>query len=210
MANTNAPFGLRLLQRQIDATPSFSLGMDPLKIAQDDATQIAKGDVLKRVTSGFVTAFTGAIGATAATGRDLAAGVFWGTQYLSISQGKRTVSPFWPGGADTVVDADCQYLPLTGYPNARFVAQTTLTSAAFADIGQKVDIAYAAPTVYGSWAKSNVTIDMGSKGTSIELPFRIVGLWSQYQRANGQPGTDNASNYNWVVVEFNGSNEAGI
>ena len=33
MANTNAPFGLRLLQRQNDATPSFGLGMDPLKIA---------------------------------------------------------------------------------------------------------------------------------------------------------------------------------
>ena len=209
MANSNAPFGLRLLGRQNDATPSFQLGSDPLKIASSNTTVIAKGDVLKRVNTGYVTAFTGAIGSTAATGRDLAAGIFAGCEYLSNGVGRRVPSPTWPGG-DTSYDVDVQYIPLTGFPNARFVAQTLLTSAAFADIGTVVDIAYAAPTVYGGWSRSNVTIDMGTATTANPgLPFRIVGLWSQFA-PSGSPGTDDASNYNWVVVEFNGANEAGI
>lgn len=207
MANTNAPFGLRLLQRQNDATPSFGLGMDPVKIAEGNATQIAKGDLLLRLDTGYVTAAVAAIADTASAKSSIL-GVFWGCQYLSISQGKRVVSPFWPGGADTVQDADCQYLPLTGYPNARFVAQVTSTAAAFSNIGQNVNIAYSAPTIYGSWAKSNLTIDISTVGTDVDLPFRIVGLWSQYA-APGQPGTD-ASSYNWVVVEFNGFNETGL
>lgn len=209
MANTNQPFGMRLLQRQNDATPSFGLGMDPLKIAAANTTKIAKGDILTRLSTGYVTAFTAAIGTTPATGKQQAVGIFWGCEYLSISQGKRVVSPFWPGG-DATGDVDVVYIPLTGNPPARFVAQATSTSFAFADIGQNVDIAYAAPTIYGSWGRSNVTLNQATLGTGIELPFRIVGLWSQYQRANGQPGTDNASNFNWAVVEFNFPSQTGI
>lgn len=205
MANTNAPFGLRLLQRQNDATPSFGLGMDPLKIASNNTTKIAKGDILLRLSTGYVTA---AVAALSTTGRDQAVGIFWGCQYLSVSQGKRVVSPYWPGG-DASGDVDVVYIPLGGFPNARFVAQTLLTSLAFEDIGENIDIAYAAPTVYGSWARSNVTLAQSTLGTTSTLPFRIVGLWSQYQRNNGQPGTDNASNYNWAVVAFNGNDALG-
>lgn len=209
MANANAPFGLRLLGRQNDATPSFQLGPEPIQFASSNTVVIAKGDVLKRVDTGFVTAFTGAIGATAASGRDLAVGIFAGCEYLSNALGRRIPSPTWPGG-DTSHPVDVQYIPLTGYPNARFVAQTLLTSAAFADIGLNVDIAYAAPTVYGGWSRSNVTIDMSTAAAANPgLPFRIVGLWSQYTPA-GSPGADNDTDYNWVVVEFNGNNEAGL
>lgn len=204
MANTNAPFGLRLLQRQNDATPSFGLGMDPLKLAQDNATQIAKGDALQRLATGYVTA----IGAAAVVASQWV-GVFAGCQYLSISQGKRVVSPYWPGGADTVQDADCQYVPLSGYPGARFVIQATSTNFVFEDIGENCDVAYAAPTIYGSWAKSNLTLDKSTIANTATLPFRIVALWSQYAPA-GQPGTDDTSNYNWVVVEFNAMQETGI
>lgn len=205
MANTNAPFGLRLLGRQNDATPSFGLGADPLKIASNNTTKIAKGDILLQLTTGYVTA---AVAALSTTGRDQAVGVFWGCSYLSVAQGKRVVSPYWPGG-DASGDVDVQYIPLQGYPNARFVVQTLLTSLAFEDIGENIDIAYAAPTIYGSWAKSNVTLAQATLGTTVTLPFRVVGLWSQYQRATGQPGTDNASNYNWAVVEWNGNNALG-
>jgi hypothetical protein len=208
MANLNAPFGLRLLGRQNDATPSFQLGAEPLKLASNNAVVMARGDVLKRINTGFCTAFTGAIGSTAATGRDLCAGVFAGASYLSNAFGRRVTSATWPGG-DTSYEVDVQYIPLTGYPNARFVAQALLTPFAFTDIGQNVDIAYAAPTVYTGWSRSNVTLDQGSLGTGAGLPFRIVGLWSQFAPA-GSPGTDDASSYNWAVVEFNGANEAGI
>lgn len=208
MANTNAPFGLRLLQRQNDATPSFGLGMDPLKIAAANTTKIAKGDILLQLTTGYVTA---AVAALSTTGRDQAVGIFWGCQYLSISQGKRVVSPYWPG-ADATGDVDVSYIPLGGFPNARFVCQTLLTSLAFEDIGENIDIAYAAPTVFGSWARSNVTLAQATLGTTATLPFRVTGLWSQYQTKNGigtLPGTDNASSYNWAVVEFNGNNALG-
>lgn len=209
MPNINAPFGLRLLQRQNDSTPSFGLGMDPLRIAAANTTRIAKGDVLTRLSTGYVTAFTGAIGTTPASGKQQAVGIFWGCSYLSTAQGKRTPSPYWPGG-DTTQDVDVQYIPLTGFPGARFVAQSNGAPFTFADIGQNVDIAYTAPTVYGSWAKSNVTLNQSTLGTSLELPFRIVGLWSQYQRGRDLPGTDNTSSFNWAVVEFNLPNQTGI
>lgn len=208
MANTNSPFGLRLLQRQNDATPSFGQGMDPLKIANANTTKIAKGDILLQLATGYVTA---AVAALSTTGRDQAVGVFNGCQYLSASQGKRVVSPFWPGG-DAVGDIDVQYIPLGGFPNARFVVQTLLTSLAFEDIGENIDIAYAAPTVYGSWAKSNVTLAQATLGTTATLPFRVVGLWSQYVGKNSigtVPGSDNATSYNWAVVEFNGNGALG-
>jgi hypothetical protein len=203
MANTNAPFGLRLLQRQNDATPSFGLGMDPLKIAAANTNKIAKGDGLARLATGYVDR----IGA-AGTAASQWVGVFWGCSYLSTSQGKRVVSPYWPGG-DTTTDVDVIYIPLMGVPNARFVIQATSTAIAFADIGQNYDIAYAAPTVFGSWARSNTTLAT-TGATTATLPFRLVGLWSQYQRQSGQPGTDNTTSFNWGVVEFNGNQETGI
>ncbi len=205
MANTNSPFGLRLIGRQNDATPSFGLGADPLKIASNNTTKIARGDALQRLTTGYVTS-VGAAGVVASAW----VGVFMGCQYLSISQGKRVVSPFWPGG-DATGDVDVNYIPLTGHPDARFVIQATSTNFVFEDIGENCDVAYAAPTVYGSWAKSNLTLAQSTLNTTATLPFRIMGLWSQYQGRNmqGQPGTDNTSNYNWVVVEFNAMQETG-
>lgn len=209
MPNTNAPFGLRYLGRQNDATPSNGLGGDPLKIASANTTKIARGDILLQLTTGYVTA---AVAALSTTGRDQAVGVFWGCQYLSLSQGKRIVSPFWPGG-DASGDVDVQYIPLQGFPNARFVVQTLLAPIVFANIGENVDISYAAPTIYGSWGKSNVTLNQGALGTAATLPFRVMGLWSQYQGRNmvgTVNGTDNTSNYNQVVVEWNGNNATGL
>jgi hypothetical protein len=205
MANTNSPFGLRLLGRQNDTTPAFGLGADPLKIASNNTTKIARGDALQRLTTGYVTA----VGAAAVVASQWV-GVFMGCQYLSISQGKRVVSPFWPGG-DATGDVDVSYLPLSGYPDARFVIQATSTNFVFEDIGENCDIAYTAPTIYGSWGKSGLTLDKSTINVTATLPFRIMGLWSQYQGRNmaGQPGTDNASNYNWVVVEFNAMQETG-
>lgn len=207
MANTNAPFGLRLLQRQNDSTPSFGSGMDPLKIAAGDANKLAKGDPLVRLATGYVTRASAGVAASQWVG------VFNGCQYLSVSQGKRVVSPFWNGG-DATGDVDCQYIPLMGFPDARFVIQGNLAPYAFADIGLNFDIVAAAPTVFGSWARSNFTLAAPAGAATATLPFRLVGLWSQYAgargAASGQPGTDNTSNYNWAVVAFNGNQETGI
>lgn len=207
MANTNAPFGLRLLERQNDATPSFGQGMDPLKIAPGDANKLAKGDPLIRLGTGFVTRATAGIAASQWVG------VFNGCQYLSASQGKRIVSSFWNGGDVAAGDVDCLYIPLMGFPNARFVIQGVGAPYAFADIGQNYDIVAAAPTIYGSWGKSNFTLAAPPGAVTATLPFRLVGLWSQYVGRNSRgtvPGTDDTSNFNWAVVEFNGNQETGL
>lgn len=202
MANQNMPFGLRPIGRQIDATPSFGLGADPLKIASNNTTVIAKGDILVRLGTGYVTALTAAANTdpTNATGISNLIGIFQGCQYLSISQGKRVVSEYWPG-ADASGDVDVLYIPFR--PGMRLVAQTNgavLTSGlVFADIGQNINIAYSAPTVVGTRARSNVTLS--AMGTTVGLPFIITALWSQI--APNSPGAE-AGIYNWGVVEFNG------
>jgi hypothetical protein len=206
MANTNSPFGLRPLGRQNDATPSY--GIEQGKASSANTTKFYRGDVLKRLNTGYLDVFTGAIGATAASGRDQAIGIFWGCEYLSTAFGRRIITNYWPGG-DATGDVIVQYIPLTGFPNARLVAQSNGSPFTFADIGLNLDIAYAAGTAYTGYSKSGVTLNQSTLDTGVGLPFRLVGLWSDYA-ASGQPGADNSSNYNWGVVEFNGMNETGL
>lgn len=206
MANVNLPFGLKPIGRPADATPSFQLGAEPLKIAAANTTVIARGDALIRLNTGYVTAQTGAFGTTAATGRDLAVGIFWGCEYLSVSQGRRIFSEYWPG-ADASGDVDVQYIPFL--PGLRMVAQANSALASglvFADIGQNIDIAYSAPTVVGTRARSNVTLN--GLGTGAGLPLKLVALYSQI--APNNPGGVEAGQFNWGVVEWNGFNVTGI
>jgi len=205
MANTNQAFGLSPIGREQDATPGFQLGASPLKIASNNTTVIAKGDLLKRLDTGYVTAFTAAVGTTIASGRDLAVGIFWGCEYLSVAQGRKVFSEYWPG-ADASGDVDVKYIPLL--PNMRLKAMVNGAISAglvFADIGQNIDIAYSAPSVVGTRARSNVSLN--GLGTSAALPFKVVGLWSQYQPYG--PGSE-LGQYNWGVVEFNGNNITGV
>lgn len=210
MANVNQPFGFRMLQRSQDATPVFSLGMDPLKFAAGYATKVAKGDILVRLATGYVAA---SVAPLTITGIGLAVGIFEGCQYLSASQGKRVVSSFYPGG-DAVGDIDVQYTPLAGYEGARMVVQANAGPITFADIGLNADMVYTAPTTYGSWGRSGVTLGAPA-AAGVVLPFKIMGLWSQYQGKNmannpAAGGVDNASQFNWVVVEFNAMSNTSV
>lgn len=205
MANVNFPFGLSPMGQANDATPSFALGVRDAKIAAANTTVIAKCDALIQLSTGYVTAQTAAFGATAATGRDLAVGIFWGCEYLSVSQGKKVFSEYWPG-ADASGDVTAKYIPFL--PGLRMKAQANSAIAAglvFADIGQNIDIAYSAPTVIGTRARSNVTLN--GLGTGAGLPFKLIGLWSQF--APNSPGAE-AGQFNWGVVEFNGFNVTGV
>lgn len=203
MANTNAPFGFRQLGlNKAPATPSFSFG-NPLKFASNNTTPAGRGDGLRQLDTGYVTPV-----AAAAVPRSQWVGIFMGCEYLSVSQGKKVSTTYWPGG-DNSGEVTVFYAPLIGQPSSLWLAQTTLTPAVFADIGANVDIAYSAPTAYSGFGKSNVTIDMGTIGTSADLPWHIEGLYSA-QSAPGQPGTDDTSNYNWVVVSFNANYVTGL
>ena len=211
MANVNYPFGFRMLQRQSDNTPVFSLGQDPLKFANGLVTKVARGDLILRLATGYVTPAVAALGAT---GRDQCVGIFAGCAYLSLSQGKRIVSPIYPGG-DAIGDIDVQVVPLESYQNARMIVQASAGPIVFSDIGLLADIVYAAPTVYGAWAKSGVTLGapVAAPGAAT-LPFKIIGLASQYAgkgaAAAGQNGLDNTTPFNQVIVEFNGNSAVGI
>lgn len=213
MPNVNQPFGLRPIGQANDATPSFGLGVDPLKIASNNTTVIAKGDILIRLATGYVTAVTVPAAATApvATGRDQWVGIFQGCQYLSISQGKRVVSEYWPG-SDASGDVDVLYVPFK--PGLRLVGQANValvTGLAFTDIGNNINIAYSAPTIVGTRARSNVTLNALSAtadATSQAFPFKVVALWSQI--SPNSPGGAEAGQFNWGVVEWNGFNQAGL
>lgn len=202
MANTNAPFGLRWLGfNGGSAAPTF--GLIPGKFASNLSTKAYKGDGIQQLATGYQSPIV-----AAAVPASQWIGVFSECQYLSSAVGRRVVTQYFPGG-DTSAEVDTIYVPLAGNPPQLFVAQTTLTPAAFADIGATVDIAYQAGVAYSGSAKSGLTIDMSTKGTSNTLPFRIVNLWSALS-APGAPGTDDASSYNWVVVRFNSEAETGL
>lgn len=201
MANTNAPFGLRWLGfNGGSAAPTF--GLIQRKIISSSNQVAAKGDLMYQDTNGYVNAVT-----AAGTAASQVVGIFWGCEYLSNALGRRVVSPYWPGG-DTSQDVDVLLIPLIGNPPQLFYAQTTSTPITFADIGRNVDIAYSAPVSYGASAKSQVTIAASTLNTTNTLPFRVQGLYSSIA-APGSSGTDDASNYNWVIVSFNSDAETG-
>lgn len=201
MANTNAPFGLRWMGlNNSPSTPSSSL--IPRKIASNNTTKAYRGDLMANLTTGYITPVV-----AAGTVASQCCGVFWGCEYLSLSVGRRIVSNYWPGG-DASGDVDVLLIPLIGGPPQLFVAQATSTQFAFEDIGENVDIGYQAGVAYSGYSKSGLTIAQSTLGTTNTLPFRIRDLWSSYERA-GQPGTDDTSNYNWVVVSFNSQAETG-
>lgn len=200
MANTNAPFGLRVLGVNSGGTPGFPL--ITRIVDKDDTQAIYRGDGVKNETTGYVSAIT-----AAGTVASQWAGIFWGCEYLSTAQGKKVFSSYWPG-ADAAADVTAFLVPLAGHPPVEIVAQATSTAFAFEDIGEEVDIGYQAGTPYGGWAKSGTTLAQSTLGTGPTLPFRIVDLWSA-RTLSGQEGTDNSSSYNWVVVRFNAYGETG-
>lgn len=203
MANTNAPFGFRQLGlNQSPTTPSFSFGR-PRKFAANNGIVCARGDGLQQLATGYIAPV-----AAAAVPRSQWIGIFMGCEYLSLATGRKIESTYWPGN-DSNGDVTVFFAPLIGQTPSLWLAQTTLTPVAFADIGANVDITYTAPVAYSGSGKSRTTIDIGSVGTSADLPWHIEGLYSE-QSAPGQPGTDDTTSYNWVVVSFNSDYQAGL
>ncbi len=204
MANTNAPFGFRWLG--LNSSPSTpSDVIIERKLAAANTNKLYAGDLVINLDTGYVDKPSGT---PVTSDASLYAGVFAGCEYLSVALGRRVVSKYWPGG-DNSGDVTIQLIPLTGVTPPLFVAQTLLTSAAFADIGRNVRPSYLAGTAYSGYSKSGMTIDMGATATTATFPFQIVDLWSN-RSAPGQPGTDDASSYNWVVVAFNGTQLTGL
>jgi hypothetical protein len=211
MANVLAPFGFRHIGYREGFAPTY--GMKRARIALGNANPIFHGDAVVQLSTGYV--------AQPANNTATIAGVFQGCEYLSISQGKKVRSPYWPG-SDASADVDCFLIDTI---NALFLGQVNGTPGVFGNIGNNIGVFTAtggsAAPVAGS-GQGNTTNGLsgmlldtantfnGGVGTVATLPFRIVNLYSDVMiqgagTSGGTQfnGTDNTTNYNWLVVAAN-------
>lgn len=201
MANTNAPFGLRPFNGALGVAPNY--GTITRQVAYNDSTKIYKGDPVKSLATGYVAQWTNG------TAVSQMAGIFWGCSYLSTSMGRYWWSPYWPGSdvaSGQVVTA--YLLPCNLAVPGQFLIQTGATAVTFADIGMNADIVVGTGSTLTGW--SGATLDTGNLAATATLPFRIMGLYSDYAPP-GAPSTE-ASSYNWAVVSANvsGAGSTGI
>ena len=201
MSNTNAPFGFRWLgMNRGGGVPTMSLV--PRKIAAGNSSPICRGDVVQSLTTGYI-----GIGAQGVVVSQCA-GIFWGVEYLSTSQGKKVLSNYWPSG-DHAYDGDALIIPIMGVAPQLFYCQALSTNFTFADVGANCDINVGTQTIAGGYGKSGMTLDRTYIGATASLPFRIIDMYSNIV-APGTPGTDDTSSYNIVVVQSNSLQETGL
>lgn len=205
MANTNAPFGfLPIAPNGAALTPSY--GLITAVIDKDNTNVIAKGDPALKLATGYVDRINTTNDNTA--NAHLYAGIFWGCSYLSIAQGRKVNSSYWPG-SDAANDVTAFLLPLAGAPAMQFLVQSDGSPFTFADIGQNCYPLYAAPTAQGVHRRSGVTLDQGELAVTAGIPWKIEGLYSDIA-APGENGTDDTSNFNIAIVSFNAYQMTGI
>lgn len=188
MANTNAPNGFQYFGRMDGGSPT--VGNTTRKIVSTYGTAIGYGDPVISVASGYIQR------ATASTVQ--IAGIFYGCSYLNSAVGRVVWSPNWPGttqGSDAVA-----YLNTD--PQSLFIAQSNDTAIAFADIDANIQFVIGTPATTAAGGFSTTALDQSTIATTDTLPFRIVGLYSDYVPSGGANGTE-ASAYNRVIVAPN-------
>lgn len=216
MANANNPFGLMPLGNQATGAPSnfeHTTGV----IAYNDSTKIYRGDPVKKLSTGFIAQWT------ATTAVSQLAGIFWGCEYLSSSQGKKVYSAYWPGAdvASTAQDTLVAFiLPCNLAVPGTFIIQSDSTGVAFADIGANFDVALGTGNTLTG--KSGCYLDVSTINTTATLPFRLVGLAGAAVGAGGRGvvfpsstspyGGSATGAYNWAIVQANvsGAGSTGI
>jgi hypothetical protein len=188
MANTNAPYGLRAVNRNdgmpyAGATSQFLI--DPAGLGSN----LFNGQVVIINANGYI-ALSTATGADLTTnnlgGNTLGAwGVFVGCSYIN-AQGQQIYAQYYPSGTTGVVTA---YV-ITD-PNVTFVAQLDgqVTQAA---LGANTFFAAAQSTSTGSTTTGNSTSALESTVATTAAAFKIIGFAS--------PLTDT---YTEVLVKFN-------
>lgn len=169
------------------------------RIASGNTTAIYKGDAVTNIVgpaTGYITQATSTSTTTAPI-----AGIFWGCEYLSVSQKRVIWNQYWPGS-----DANGD---VTAYviddPNARFLVQTSGTSfqisgtpAAFGSspVGQLANFSIGT----GSALTQQSGMYLSAVGTTATFPFIITDMVLDPPGSNG---TDPTSQYNYVIVGFN-------
>lgn len=202
MANTNAPFGLREFTGTVGGVaPNFSL--ITRQIAYNDTTKIYRGDPVASLVTGYVAQWT------ASTAVSQLAGVFFGCKYKSTAFGRTVWMPYWPGSDVASTDTVEAYLiPCNLAAPPVFIIQTNVTGVTIADIGANFDVALGTGST--ATGQSGAYLDVSTINTTATLPFRLLGLWSDYappSSAGAQAGA-----YNWAIVAANvaGAGSTGL
>ena len=201
MANTNTPFGLQPVGLYGAVQPTFGLGTAKLSYTAN-TTLICRGDMLKRLNTGYVDIWT------AGTAASQFIGVFWGAKWLSVSLGRVTQNQFW-SYSDAAADGTCYYIPAVGSPAPMFKIQSSGTAISLANVGNNADVVATVGAIKGSYGLSAMTLNQATIATTATFPLRIAALWSTYAPA-GTPGADDTTSYNIAVVYANVAGETGI
>lgn len=189
MANTNAPNGFQRFGLLDGASPT--MGCQQRLVASADTTPIGYGDPVVSLVTGYV--------ARATAGTTQIAGIFMGCYYLNTAVGRVVWSKSWPGasaGSDGHANIDTD-------PNALYIAQSNNTAIAFADINANINFVIGTPQSESAGGFSTSALDQSTINTTNTLPFRIIGLYSQYVPAGSENGSDDTSAYNRVIVAPN-------
>ncbi len=188
MANVQAQFGFKHLSYL--GGGAFDFAPSRYSIQSSYATKIWFGDpVVKSASSQYIQPATGTGNLTAI------AGIFQGCWYVPSGGGAPVYSPWWPASQQSdatalVIDA----------PNAKFLAAALLTAVPATAIGQNIGFSTGAGGTTFGMGLSTFTVDQGTLTTGSTAPFQVVDLYSNIGIGNG---SDNTTNYNWVVVTFN-------
>lgn len=186
--NVNSPNGFQFFGKMEGASPT--VGTTTRKVTSSSA--IGYGDPVVSLGTGYID--------IAAAGTTQIAGIFYGCHYFNSGIGRQVWSPNWPGSASATGDG-LAYLDTD--PNSMYVAQSNNTAIVFADIDANINFAIGTPATTAAGGFSTSSLDQSTINTTNTLPFRIVGLLSDYDTANSAPGTDNSSAYNRVIVRAN-------
>lgn len=214
MANVLAPFGFRHVGYMEGYAPTY--GMRRRKIALGNTHAIFHGDPVISLGTGYID--------QASANNVQLAGIFQGCEYLSISQGRKVRSNFWPG-SDASADVDAFILDTQG---SLWLAQSNGSPITFGNVDNNIGIfiatggsaSPAAGSGQGNTSNqlSGALLDVagansggpGAINTTSTLPFRIYALYSDFV-AQGAPtagstsvnGSDNTTNFNWAVLTAN-------
>ena len=189
MANTNAPYGLRAVNRNDGMPYAGATSQFLINPTSGAGTNLFNGQVVIIDANGYI-ALSTATGADLTTnnlgGSSLGAwGVFVGCSYIN-AQGQQIYAQYYPSGTTGVVTA---YV-ITD-PNVTFVAQLDgqVTQAA---LGANTFFAAVQSTSTGSTTTGNSTSALESTVVTTAADFKIIGFAS--------PLTDT---YTEVLVKFN-------
>lgn len=158
MANTSAPFGF-LQDAGIGSTPTYE---QVARVCQYNAAAIYRGDPVQSQTDGTL--------AIASAGTTQIAGIFVGSEYLSVSQQRTVWNNYWPGS--DVASGQYPTIYFVNDPNAQFIAQSGATGLTLADVGANVQFNIGTPNAYTKQSGAYVE----SPNTTATLPFRVLSI----------------------------------